>query len=395
MNIIKNAGIKNEYLHLFPVEVQEIVIDKSEYTMLIGEEDKIRFKAETRKDIKTHINPDYVYFETDKKGIVSVDKSGNIKAINQGWEYVYAHYLMGYLVKTFKIKVMVDDFIADTEFNVEGRLELYEGDKYTLRVKNAKSVFGNNKDVKGINLKFANQDIAKVDEEGNIVALKQGKTDIEVEVICFDSTLTKTIPLEVMDASLKPKENIYNIGELFGDLQGWNTPNNCSKTPLGDNAMAISVPAGMLGYEKEMFENEIFAFDLQVNAEVGAWPSIAFRQPSPNKDFTENSLYIVTFRNNAVELQRIINGQKTYIYGEEGSYVPLEGGRIPVDFEYGKRYSVQVGAINDDIGVRIIVRIDGKEIIDYVDKSEDRLGEAGYLGFYVRSGEMELYPYSK
>ena len=51
-------------------------------------------------------------------------------------------------------------------------------------------------------------------------------------------------------------------------------------------------------------------------------------------------------------------------------------------FEYNKRYSIVVGALDTEKGTRIILNINGKNIIDYIDDTDKKLPAEGNFGIY-------------
>lgn len=86
------------------------------------------------------------------------------------------------------------------------------------------------------------------------------------------------------------------------------------------------------------------------------------------------------------------------IYGDAG-FSPIQGLGYPNTdenkvFEYGKRYSIVMGAIEEDGATRVVLNINGKNIIDYLDDSETRIEPSGYFVSYNSAPGTTFYPYS-
>ena len=54
-------------------------------------------------------------------------------------------------------------------------------------------------------------------------------------------------------------------------------------------------------------------------------------------------------------------------------------------------YTIETGVLSTILGPRIIVRIDGKTAVDYVDTSDTPADEIGYFSFLDSSGTTGLY----
>lgn len=129
---------------------------------------------------------------------------------------------------------------------------------------------------------------------------------------------------------------------------------------------------------------------------TNSWPSIAFAQTDNTSRYTEADCYLISFCEDVIQLQKFIKGGRNVIYAQDSLY-PKSGGAI---FNKGgsvvsddKTYSVTVGTINEEDGVRIILIIDDKTIIDYLDKEASALTEDGYLGIYSGpDGSFTLEP---
>ena len=152
-------------------------------------------------------------------------------------------------------------------------------------------------------------------------------------------------------------------------------------------------------WTKEEINNELVAFDMEINA-GNNWPSITFCANSTKGDYLLVDCYMIGFRKDMIELQRWRNGQRIYIFGDEAGH-PVGGPGVPnwiggqTTFKYDRRHSIVAGALDTPEGTRIILTINGVNVIDYLDNSEQRLPAKGYFGAYNPSpGKTTFYPYT-
>ena len=86
----------------------------------------------------------------------------------------------------------------------------------------------------------------------------------------------------------------------------------------------------------------------------------------------------------AVMLYRYNDGMTSYLVPETSS----TAGTIATD---GTVHDVVLGAMNEKDGVRIICKIDGVEVINYLDTDENRITDEGYFGFVGQNyGKMTV-----
>ena len=153
--------------------------------------------------------------------------------------------------------------------------------------------------------------------------------------------------------------------------------------------MLVSTPSTFIAYAGGEFKDELFNFDIKINAESG-WPSVCFRASDTTSPYSSADLYMLTFGKGSLELQRFNEGARTVIYGAQTGYESLGGEAVPCSFEYGKKYTVKCGARNEADGVRIVVYINNVKVMDYLDTDEKAIRNQGYFEVYCRSGSMEL-----
>ena len=161
---------------------------------------------------------------------------------------------------------------------------------------------------------------------------------------------------------------------------------------------SVSAPAVVNG--EYNLNNQLVAFDVVIEDGNG-WPTLAICQKDTKGDYTTDECYMFGLCPTFIEVQRFIKGQRHYIYGQ-GGLNPLHGAGPDNSgnaiYTYGERMSVIMGALKDEEGTRIILTINGTNIIDYVDRDENALDPSGYFvsyGFTQGSpGSNTFYPFT-
>jgi len=182
----------------------------------------------------------------------------------------------------------------------------------------------------------------------------------------------------------------FNIGQAIDDVDNWHASGS-SKTS-GVNSLRFGA-GGYSLYRARQYSDELLEFYLNVNAKGGDWPAIIFRAQSDTADPIGNnsSCYIVCIKEEVIELQRFNKGARTVFYGNIGGTPSLVGDAIPnAFFEHGQDNLIQIGAMNTDEGVRLVMYINGKKAFDVVDSASGRLENPGYFGTYQASNVMTL-----
>lgn len=142
--------------------------------------------------------------------------------------------------------------------------------------------------------------------------------------------------------------------------------------------------AGSPNHHGEKFKDELITFDMMINP-GNTWPSLAICDSDQMGDYRDNDCYMFTFKEEFVGLQRFNSGKRTVIFdgsnerpcGVAGSGAPHNG-----LFSYNKRCNIVMGALDTEGGTRLVLNIDGKNIIDYTDNDKSRLPAFGLFVVY-------------
>lgn len=383
--IMDNAGLEPEYLERFAADCQEVQVAEESLDMRSGDSVTLTLSGKGRKKQSAEVDMSNIYFRSRDEAVATVDANGTITAVGKGQTTVVCDVLLGTIMKSYEVAVTVDDTLDEVRLNTK-RIQLWEGYDYDIKA-TAYSVFGKTLEIDDISVESADTSVA-VMEGMTVKGVKSGSTTIKVTVQYDGITIEKEIPVTVLGAGETMDDSGYDFTEELLHPEEWTMDNNVVKSKI-TNGMLVSTPNTFIAYAGSEFKDELFSFDLKINAESG-WPSVCFRASDTTSPYSSADLYMLTFAQNKLELQRFNEGARTVIYGNQTGYESVGGEAVDCQFEYGKKYTVKCGARNEAGGVRILAYINDVKVIDYLDTDEKAITEQGYFEIYCRSGNMEL-----
>ncbi len=235
--------IRNDvhFVGSFSKDVKDIVVDKNDITLEIGDEDKITVTV--TPDDATDKG---VTYESSDETVVKVDENGNIEAVGEGTATITVTSEYDESIKekvTVTVKKPQEPDTPDTPeepeyvITVPEMLSLYTGETKNLGV----TITPDDGTVKPV-YKIENTDIATVDADGNVKALKVGVTTLSVD---FGGGDIRVIPVRVTAAPVVTPEKTHYV--CFGktDGIGWYevSVNGGDFFPQGPNS-TLEVPDG-------------------------------------------------------------------------------------------------------------------------------------------------------
>ena len=188
--------------------------------------------------------------------------------------------------------------------------------------------------------------------------------------------------------SIKGKRNAETI--LLNDklqvLGDWSFQPNIGTRQDGGilfkRASTSDNPSG--GYMTKIENYQTLKFRTRVDLNDGAggvgWIYYGLRADNNTGSYSNSRLYFVVVNENLIELQRWGSGERLYL-SWDNKFI-----------ESGKDYEIEYGAIDTEDGnVRIIFKVDGETIIDYIDDSDDKILESGYFTVYESKPGISVY----
>jgi len=414
--IIANAGISDEYMDNFKTNGPKIFITNNAWQ-------KIQHSVPT--DSGLMILGDYntkfplsdfdIEFWCDTPGAVTMDENGMVTGYQAGiYEceafvvidgvMMHQHFMFEVFEEIVDVKLSIDKINAvkgySTEISVIGTTATGEKQDITalpgleidLNTEDEDvAAFLNGEKLTGVDTSLG---YATVSDTLSIKGIEKGTTRLTGTVKYIDKVYNIDVEVEVASHGSKEAESLPYREIDF--TKGWD-----NGEPYKEGFKAVGLPTHNTEY---IIDNELVAFDMEIDA-GSTWPTIAFCDKDPEKDYTQDECYMFGFKIDFIEVQKFIKGNRTMIYGEKidevgGGEALAEGGPGPNNagdekiVDYRKRYSVIMGALKTDEGTRIILTINGVNIVDYTDKNSALEPRGYFVSYNPEPGGTTFYPYT-
>jgi len=388
--IIDEAYIQPEYLDNFDKKDGPLSFVAREREYMVGMDEtvpldfKIYGNYQKEYDLKDF---DIDYWVADPS-LLSVDENGVMTALGQGTTWVVANVNVGGFIQTKSVKVLAGEKIEKLDTN-HSVINMVQGHTASLTV-NATTTFGNKHAVDDSDLvtfTSADESIASVDSNGKVTGLKNGSTTIKVVANAHNLTLEKDVVI-----------NVITIGSEEALTLPYEKPATSFFTESAWSGSATASGAGVTvkgspTYLSTPMEGKLYAFDLKISPAT-TWPTLTLCASDRMGTYSNDDTYMFGFKSNHIEVQRFNKGKRTMLFGED--YSPIAGPGIPNPsdkplYKYNETFSVIIGAIEHPDGTRLVLTINGVNVLDYVDTSEDAIKPGGLFGVY---DQFTFAPYS-
>lgn len=397
LDIMAEAGIEEKYRSNFDLESPLVFMGNNKWQIMkVGDAvDPGLYVWD--KDINTYDIEDYeIRWWFDDPEALSFE-DGKIVAHKPGIYEAEAWTIVNGIEMNHHYQFEVHTGTTDVALNTDRRVNLMADAYIALNVMATNSITTEDvtssdeliADIKVEDPEVAKLEFRKHEHRYILTGLKRGKTkltgsftydgkvypvDIDISIITHGSKEAESLPFRELDIAT-----------------GW----------VGDTVAASggTKAIGTSHWTKEVIKNELVAFDMEIDPGNG-WPSLIICDSDTKGDYTSNSQYMFCFKPDDLELQRWNAGQRTYFFGSNPA-IPTVAGPAVVNegdtrfYDYNKRMSVVVGALDTEEGTRVVLTINGKNIFDFVDNTSGRLPASGYIAIYNPApGGTTFYPYT-
>lgn len=226
-------------------------------------------------------------------------------------------------------------------------------------------------------------------KEGSIAALDKVVT--EAETVYYNNA-TKMFTVKNVTAKLQNAINSFNdslvvetieMGDWLKDKQGW-TKTGADKINGEVMHLINTTDGGSAGYEgAQLTRGQMLKFKAKIDL-------TNFQMWSFNGDVATGSAwgktgYSIVVKRDVFEIQRRMrkNGE---LLGETIKTFKNEESIMTSDVWH----TVETGVLSTVLGPRIILKVDGKTAVDYIDESEYKTDELGYFVFTEASGGIGM-----
>ena len=399
--IMDNAGLEPQYLEVYPDSIQRLRIlnEDKKYYIKSGETLNMDVVGYKRKLNEVKIPNDQLnYYSTDSK-VATVDENGVIKGVGAGKCAIYVEYLDKDVIRRQYLEIVCDDVITEIVSNVSS-LNVLEGYEVSLSAE-GKTRFGNTVTIDEAEYSVEDSSVVSVSSDGKVKGLKKGSTVVKAVYTADGISLEKEYPVSVISYVTEETMKHVDSSLKLGTGHGFFAPNSWNHGTSVAEGGGIEVSSEQPAYYMQRIGNQLISFDMTINPEGHTWPSFAIRNARPMEDYTSSDTYMMGFKKDIIEVQRFNNGKRTMIFGD-AEFSPVGGPGYPNKLEngdtmveYGKRYSITVGALDEENGVRLVLIVNDKPIFDFVDTAEGYIKGDGLFGLYPsKTGNFVLQPYT-
>ncbi|MHA6485017.1 Ig-like domain-containing protein [Paenibacillus sp. strain BS8-2] len=387
LSIIANAGLKDEYADLSS-ELERVLAPKV-IDIGLNETYELSFEATKNKGEPSDLSSATIVYRSGDNSVVSVDSNGMLSGLSAGKTTVYSDILWGDLIRTVRTEVYVGDEVQSLGFrnvNGEGRV-VTVGESLELGAFGLTEL-GRQRGLVTVQYSSSAPEVLTIDGNGVMTALMEGEAAVTVTAtvdgIVHSRTLSIDVALYSSDQGLEIQP--YLLNDELQDATNWKVSSGVVDHVNGE--VLLTTPAGQGFYEGNTFLNELLTFNLHIDAE-GGWQVIQIR--NQNKASSLRDTYAIVIKQSEIELQRFNGGVRTVLFGNIPGFTSFGGDAYPNDvLPYRADRQIQVGAINEEHGVRIILNVDGVNIFYFLDKDVNRIQQEGWFSAVARYGTLKL-----
>lgn len=393
-NVIANAGLEPAYASLNDEEIGRWRVSNLE--LEIGEASALTPTERGGKDEPMTGAGAEIAYRSLNPAIATVDAQGNVAGVAQGVTKIEVRIVKGSVQRILTAQVQVGDEPAGIALEGQpgGVAQVHEGDTLSLEPYGV-TLFGDRTAVSAAAYASSDDSIFTVDASGELVAHAVGTATLTMTATAAGGgTVTGDYEVRVWN---EQSADAVSLEPIVEDPEGWHveTPAN-GLSELENDVLALRAPAGYAVYADRKFQNEMLEFGLKIDdsAVSANWYAMMLGSQDIDRNYNTGTMYLAIMDDDKIELHRFNNGKRTILYGKVSQNPDTPG---PAGFgvpntmlTFGQPHQIETGVFRETGGVRIVLKSDGQEVFDYLDTSQQAIGEAGHLGFISRERITEL-----
>lgn len=393
-NVINKAGLEPAYQHLNPRPEGFSKVFTDEFINCNpGDTHKLTPVITTEFCKELPLEKADIRFEIKDPSIATIDETGFVNALKEGQTEVTTYVTMDGVTKSAKTVISIGTGLAYVEITSGTPNKMIIGE--TKEIPQIAGVNYGGSTIEGklenITFKSSDENVIAFDVASNTFTAKNyGEAVITFSGEYQGVTKSAEHKIQVIDyadqSGLTYKEPT-EIDYMLEDVDSWLV----TKGNLFEIANGLSFEqTAVATYTAEMYTDTLFDFNMSLDKQA-VWPSVALRRQTPDAGlgYETDALYLICFANSGIELQRWNGETRTSLLCNLQPAIRV-GPTHPMILAAGQKYHVQVGAFNEENGVRIILNIDGKNIINFLDEAEERVEAEGYFGLFINQTTMNL-----
>lgn len=386
-SIMARAGLEPAYAGVVRGEVRRWATERLD--LAVGGSGQVMVTAKDGKDMPQSLESSTIYYESLNPSVAAVDASGQVSGVAVGKTTIRIHILNASMLRTLEAEVTVGDTLSEVELkDVAGQvLAIRSGTTQSLQAL-GKTFFGNTVELGNARFAVSDPEVASVTENGVLSAHGQGSTILTVKGERLGEEKTGIFHVRVWNYG---DTAVSGLQEEISGIDDWYVYPTNQNVIAGDGSITIGTPnSGHAIYRGRKYQNELLDFDLTINGTT-SWYALLFGKKSDTASYSNDDNYLVVVSSGGIELQRYNGTARTVIYGNIAGHTSLAGDAIAnTMLPFNAKKHVQLGSIEEADGVRLIFKVDGQEVFNYLDTASNALRGPGYFGLIARSGSMTL-----
>lgn len=393
LDIIANAGLEPEYqAYLGGMDKSDIgkIVVQIPDKMRSGEQVGVSYKVKALGGYDMQPESYRVKIESDNEEVVKAE--GDIlTAVGMGMANITLTVENRKTTKQITETVTVDDFLEDISMESQNNT-LLVGQTRSIEVTGNMHFGDTVTEEVSINCSSLNPQVAEVSADGTITALTEGDFTVRVTAEYDGNTVTKDFPYRVVtlgNSQMLDGYTKYPLSAETKSIAGWYGPDGIIEA----DSSGINLAGTFVNYKDRVFKDELIEFNMTLKGEI-SWPTIVLN----NKDYSicaispNTDAYIIVIKAEEIELQRWKNGVGTMIYGEAAGRVTIEKERIKNEvIQANEEAYIQVGTFDESEGTRIVFWVNGQQVLDYLDTSDERITGGGYFGILEQTADRLIH----
>ncbi len=406
--IVDEAGLQLEYWGEFPDTVQRLKLENKETELwYIDKGETLQMEVTKMGRKMQDLGKEGIMYFSTNDDIATIDENGLITCVGRGKCSVYAQYLDGEVIRSNWMNLVCDELVTEITSDLT-KVVMLPGGTADIRA-TATTISGGEKKVYpqilGLDSSIATYD----SQAGTLKGISDGNMFLTLIYEEDGVSLTKEIEVSVIshskgDETLEFEKTSWKpeADDPFFDADNWTGATNQLEHGIIDVKGVRTTGAPAVYKERLTEENSIVSFDVKIK-DPGMWPSFAFNLADANEEQNHSARdeYLVGFNNIGIELQKFVNGKQISIFGPP-HLNPTSGGYFlnqslvatsGVLYQWGQSYSVTIGSIQEENGVRLIFIMNGHPIFDYLD-TDKYIEGPGYFGVFETAGSFEISPFT-
>ena len=401
--IMAQAGLESAYASLRNGQAERILVNvpQSGLEMEKNATFELSVSFTDGKDKAVSGGNVILAYDVVDPSIATVSDSGVITSIKSGITTVRIWVVSNNIQTVVERDIIVAETFEDIELaGVTDALTMSKDAEGKTIVASIITSLGRKLTPDSVSAVIADEKVAVV-EDGVVKPVTTGATRLTVTAVLDGESIVKVFKVIITEKTEGEEDNLWEIFDKEKE-DTWVKPGANTWSLVDDTSITTKLN-GFATFSGAEYSNELLSFRLKIDKSTGGggWPAIVLRAQTAETYVAGGANgYILCLGTGGIELFRFTDGVRHVFYGdfEAGSGVDVSqkiGGKLQ-DSAWTwngdvAEHDIQVGTVADGDDVRVILIVDGVEVINCLDKADHgALSNSGYFGLVGRSETWTL-----